>query len=103
MLHKFYSWITYNPYNINIKSVLPKIIIVYIVIVLLLCMFVVMFRRITIKTIILSLICAPYCMISILWEICFTTETIFIGLIPIYPLIILLSVRYGIKYIRKRY
>jgi hypothetical protein len=102
MLNTFINWVTYNPNQISINTILPQIVIVYVVLVIMLCLFVAIFKRISVKTVILSLLYTPYLMLSILWELCFITESLFITLIPVYPLIVYLVMKNGYKYIRNR-
>ncbi len=102
MFNSFYNWVTYNPKQISLNTILQQIVFFYVVLVILLCLFVAIFKGITIKTFILSLLFTPYLMIGILWELCFITESLFITLIPIYPLIVYMFMKNGIKYIKNK-
>lgn len=102
MFNKFYNWITYNPNKISINSILPHIVTIYVVLVILLCFYVAMFKRITIKNIIFSMAFTPYLMFSILWLICFAAESEFIASIPTYLMVLYIVCKNGIRYIKNK-
>lgn len=92
-----------NVKQISINTILPQIVILYVVLVIWLCFFVTIFKKITVKTVIFSLLYTPYLMTSILWELCFITESVFLILIPAYPLMLYLVIKIGIKHRNKGY
>lgn len=94
MIKEFYDWITYNPSNIPITSLIIPIVFVLIIIVISMCTFCYTFsEKVSFKTIAVCLLLSPYVLLSILWEICFLNQNLFVYLVPLYPVTAFLLVK----------
>lgn len=102
MLNTFYNWITYNPKNISVHEIFINLTIIYLILLMFLCLFFAIFDKITLKTFLLSILCAPYLSLCILWEFCFISESLFKVLIPIYPLLLYLACIKLINYLKNK-
>lgn len=94
MIKEYYDWLTYNPANIPITSLIRPIAFALIIIAIIMCAFYYAFsEKVSFKTIIVCFLLSPYVLLSILWEICFLNENLFVYLVPLYPVIAFLLVK----------
>lgn len=85
MIKEYYDWLTYNPANIPITSLIRPIAFALIIIAIIMCAFYYAFsEKVSFKTIIVCFLLSPYVLLSILWEICFLNENLFVYLVPLY-------------------
>lgn len=102
MIKEYYDWLTYNPANIPITSLIRPIAFALIIIAIIMCAFYYAFsEKVSFKTIIVCFLLSPYVLLSILWEICFLNENLFVYLVPLYPVIAFLLVNSEISKITR--
>lgn len=104
MISTFYDWLTYNPSGIKLTEVIPQIITYYLVCLLLVYTFIATFKGFTFRNLLSSFVVTAYFIGTFLWQLCFLDRTMFVSLIPAYPLVILLVIKIAVKYfgIRKK-
>ena len=100
--YEFYNFLTYNPENISITEIIVPVATCWIMCALILfVVWSIFLEKIVLKKLLISFLISPYFILSILWEIYFIDENIFITLIPVYLLLILYFIIRLYRYIKK--
>lgn len=101
----FWDWLTYNPNNIALYQIAKPVILFSVTLFIILLVYFSMFNgKITRKTVIISALSTLNFEFAILWE-AYTlgcNKTLFVELVPIYPLIIILALLIAVKAYRRQ-
>ena len=101
MIKTFFEWMTYNPDNISIAEVLPHIITLFLIVFVVVFIGMAVLTRFSFKTFVLSVMSSVYLFFVLFWQLCFYSSSIWVGMMPIYPLLLIYGIVLGIRAYRK--